>query len=46
MTDDDDCGAIGGMKSVMGTEVLRENLGRHGGKPATNHLSYDTAFGC
>jgi hypothetical protein len=27
------------------TEVLEENLGRRGGKPATNRLSYGTAIG-
>jgi hypothetical protein len=38
-------------KFAKETEILRENLpmgshpDRHSGKPATNHLSYDTAHG-
>jgi hypothetical protein len=54
--DDDECGAVGGMRIGRGNRSTRRkpvpvplclpglNLGRRGGKPATNRLSYGTAF--
>jgi hypothetical protein len=44
MIDGDACGAVSGMRIGRETEVLRGNLGRHGGKPVTNRLSYAMAI--